>query len=179
VGTRVPFEMLLDYLRPGDRSLTFWKTSRPSLGTRLSRLWSKLKRRLATSDEQPLRRSPELSVEEVEPSREVVRQWFSLQSFGSLELTPVAVVVSRMYRRRGAHRVLGRDVRRRDREVDLRSVDSLLALVREHVRATGEVQLYAVWDGEEGSPPKSEDQPGTRRAQSREILLQRAVLSIA
>jgi hypothetical protein len=22
------------------------------------------------------------------------------------------------------------------------------------VRATGEVQLYAVWDGEEGSPPK-------------------------
>jgi hypothetical protein len=43
-----------------------------------------------------------------------------------------------------------------DREADLRSVDSLLGLVREHVRATGEVQLYAVWDGEEGSPPKSE-----------------------
>jgi hypothetical protein len=33
---------------------------------------------LATSNEQPLRRSLELSVEEVEPSREAVRQWFSL-----------------------------------------------------------------------------------------------------
>ncbi|HEU4937436.1 MAG TPA: hypothetical protein VFT39_13325, partial [Vicinamibacterales bacterium] len=41
-----------------------------------------------------------------------------------------------------------------DREADLKSVESLLALVREHVRATGEVQLYPVWDGEEGKPPK-------------------------
>jgi hypothetical protein len=38
-----------------------------------------------------------------------------------------------------------------DREDDLRSVESLLVLVREHVTATGEVQLYPVWDGEEGS----------------------------
>jgi hypothetical protein len=43
-----------------------------------------------------------------------------------------------------------------DREADLRSVDSLLDLVREHVRAAGEVQLYPVWDGGEGSPPKGE-----------------------
>ena len=41
-----------------------------------------------------------------------------------------------------------------DREDDLRSVESLLVLIREHVAATGEVQLYTVWDGEEGSPPK-------------------------
>jgi hypothetical protein len=41
-----------------------------------------------------------------------------------------------------------------DREADLASVDSLLSLVREHVTATGEVQLYPVCDGEEGKPPK-------------------------
>ena len=40
------------------------------------------------------------------------------------------------------------------RAADLRSVESLLVLVREHVAATGEVQLYTVSDGEEGSPPK-------------------------
>ena len=34
------------------------------------------------------------------------------------------------------------------------SVDSLPGLVREHVTATGEVQLYPVWAGEEGKPPK-------------------------
>ena len=33
---------------------------------------------LASSDDQPLSSSPELSVEEVEPSREAVRQWFAL-----------------------------------------------------------------------------------------------------
>jgi hypothetical protein len=33
---------------------------------------------LATQRDQPLRNSPELSVEEIEGSREVVRQWFSL-----------------------------------------------------------------------------------------------------
>ena len=27
-------------------------------------------------------------------------------------------------------------------------------LVREHVAAAGELQLYTVWNGEEGSPPK-------------------------
>ena len=109
---------------------------------------------LATSDEQPLRSSPELSVEEVEPSREAVRQWFSL---------PVVRFV-------GAHtgcscgfpHVVAEEPIEywdgifdgQDRDDDLRSVDSLLALVREHVSATGEVQLYPVWDGEEASPPK-------------------------
>lgn len=109
---------------------------------------------LATSDEQPLRRSPELSVEEVEPSRDAVRQWFSL---------PIVRFI-------GAHtgcscgfpHVVAEEPIEywdgmfdgQDREADVRSVDSLLGLVREHVRATGEVQLYPVWDGEEGKLPK-------------------------
>ena len=109
---------------------------------------------MATQGDVPLRTSPELDVEEVEPSRDAVRQWFSL---------PVVRFI-------GAHtgcscgfpHVMAEEpieyidgmFDAPDREADLKSVDSLLALVREHVTATREVQLYPVWDGEEGTPPK-------------------------
>jgi hypothetical protein len=109
---------------------------------------------MATENEVPVRSSPEMSVEEVESSREAVRQWFSL---------PVVRFI-------GAHtgcscgfpHVVAEEPIEywegmfdgQDREADLRSVESLLSLLREHVRATGEVQLYPVWDGEEGKPPK-------------------------
>ena len=111
---------------------------------------------MATQGELPVHSSPELSVEEVEPSREAVRQWFSL---------PVVRFI-------GAHtgctcgfpHVVAEEPIEywdgifdgQDREADLKSVELLLALVREHVTATGEVQLYPVWDGEEGCPPKGE-----------------------
>jgi hypothetical protein len=109
---------------------------------------------MATQGDVPVRSSPELSVEEVEPSREAVREWFSL---------PVVRFI-------GAHtgcscgfpHVVAEEpidywdgmFDGQDRDADLESVDSLLRLVREHVSATGEVQLYPVWDGEEGEPPK-------------------------
>lgn len=109
---------------------------------------------IATQADVPVRSSPELSVEEVEPSREAVREWFSL---------PVVRFI-------GAHtgcscgfpHVVAEEPIEywdgmfdgRDRDADLKSVDSQLRLVREQVRATGEVQLYPVWDGQEGSPPK-------------------------
>jgi hypothetical protein len=109
---------------------------------------------MATQGDVPVRTSPELSVEEVEPSREAVRQWFSL---------PVVRFI-------GAHtgcscgfpHVIAEEPIEywdgmfdgQDREADLTSVEALLALVREHVTATGEVQLYPVWDGEEGKSPK-------------------------
>jgi hypothetical protein len=109
---------------------------------------------MATQGDLPVRSSPELSVEEVEASREAVRQWFSL---------PVVRFI-------GAHTgcscgfpyVTAEEPIEywegmfdgQDREADLMSAEALLALVREHVTATGEVQLYPVWDGEEGKPPK-------------------------
>lgn len=109
---------------------------------------------MATQGDVPVRSSPDMSVEEVESSREAVRQWFSL---------PVVRFI-------GAHtgcscgfpHVVAEEPIEywngifdgEDRDDDLRSVDSLLGLVREHVTATGEVQLYPVWDGEEGKPPK-------------------------
>ena len=109
---------------------------------------------MATRGDIPVRSSPELGVEAVEPSREAVRQWFSL---------PVVRFI-------GAHTgcscgfpyVVAEEPIEywegmfddRGREADLRSVESLLVLVREHVTATGEVQLYPVWAGEEDKPPK-------------------------
>jgi hypothetical protein len=108
---------------------------------------------LATSDDQPMRSSPELSVEEVEASRESVRQWFSLPT--------VRFIGAHTGCSCGFPHVIAEEpVEYFDgmfdghREADLRSVDSLLVIVREHVTATGEVQLYPVWDGEEGNPPK-------------------------
>jgi hypothetical protein len=112
---------------------------------------------MATQEELPIRSSPELSVGEVEPSREAVRQWFSL----------------RVVRFIGAHtgcscsfpHVAAEEpieywdgmFEGQDRADDLRSVDSLLGLVREHVRATGEVQLY---------PAGTEKRAVRRRARS-------------
>jgi hypothetical protein len=40
------------------------------------------------------------------------------------------------------------------READLRSVQALLGLIREHVTASGAVQLYPVSDGDEHLRPK-------------------------
>jgi hypothetical protein len=109
---------------------------------------------MATQGDVPVRSSPDMSVEKVESSREAVRQWFSL---------PVVRFI-------GAHTgcscgfphvVADEPIEYwngmfdgQDRDDDLRSLDSLLGLVRAHVTATGEVQLYPVWDGEEGKPPK-------------------------
>jgi uncharacterized protein (DUF433 family) len=45
VGTRVPFETLLDYLKAGQPLSDFLEDFPTVTRTRLSRLWSKLKRR--------------------------------------------------------------------------------------------------------------------------------------
>ncbi len=110
---------------------------------------------LATSNAQPLRSSAELSVQEVEASREAVRQWFSLPivrfigahtgcscGFPSVSADEPVDYFEGMFRDD------------EDREKNLRSLQSLLDLVREHVATSGEAQLYSVWNGEEGSPPK-------------------------
>jgi hypothetical protein len=109
---------------------------------------------VATKDDQQLRESPELRVENVEASREAVLQWFSL---------PVVRFI-------GAHtgcscgfpHVIAEEPIEyydgmfdgEEREADLKSVESLLVYVREHVGTTGNVELYPVGDGEEDKPPK-------------------------
>jgi hypothetical protein len=110
---------------------------------------------MATSNDQPLRKSDDLRVEEVEGTRQAVRQWLSLPS--------VRFVGAHTHCSCGFPSITSdepfeyfdgifRDAA--DREADLRSLRLLIALVREHVIASGEVQLYDVWNGEEGLPPK-------------------------
>jgi hypothetical protein len=108
---------------------------------------------MATRDSESPRDSVDLVVEDVS-SDASVRQWFSL---------PVVSCI-------GAYTGCGcgfphvsadepieyfdgmfNDDTRGD---GVRSVRALLDLVRRHVVAAGEVQLYPVWNGEEGHPPK-------------------------
>lgn len=110
---------------------------------------------LATATDQPLRSSPELSVEEVEPSREAVRQWFSFPTVRFIGAhTGCSCGFPSVMAEEPIEYYDGIFQDGPDREADLRSVRLLLALLREHVTTTGKVQLYPVWDGEEGSPPK-------------------------
>ena len=110
---------------------------------------------LATSDDQPLRSSPDLSVEEVTGSRETVCQWFSLPTVRFVGAhTGCSCGFPSVMAETPVEYFDGMFHDDENREADLRSLQSLLILVREHVAAAGEVQLYPVWDGEEGSPPK-------------------------
>jgi hypothetical protein len=110
---------------------------------------------LATSNDQPLRTSHELSVEEVESSREAVRQWFSLPTVRFIGAhTGCSCGFPSVISEEPVEYFDGMFCDDEDREADLCSVRSLLALVQEHVAAAGEVQLYPVWDGEEDKPPK-------------------------
>jgi hypothetical protein len=112
---------------------------------------------LATSLDQPLQRSPELSVEEIDLARDTVRQWFSLPivrfigahtgcscGFPSIGADEPIPYFDGMFE----------DDEDDDRAADLRSVRSLVDLIRAHVSASGEVQLYPVWEGTEAVAPK-------------------------
>lgn len=131
---------------------------------------------LATSDEQPLRRSPELSVEKVEPSREAVRQWFSLPivrfigahtgcscGFPHVVAEEPIEYWDGMFRRPGPggrSEECGFSAGSRSRTCESDRGSAV-------VSGLGRRRRHSV---------EGRDQPGTRRAQSREILLQRAVL---
>jgi hypothetical protein len=110
---------------------------------------------LATSNDQPLRTSPDLSVETVEVPREAVCQWFSLPTVRFIGAhTGCSCGFPSVIAEQPVEYFDGMFGDDEDREVDLSSVRSLLALIQEHVAAAGEVQLYPVWDGEEDEPPK-------------------------
>jgi hypothetical protein len=112
---------------------------------------------MATQGDLPVRSCPEMSVEEVEPSRAAVRQWFSLPVVRFIGAhTGCSCGFPHVIADEPFECFEGMFDEGEDRAADLRSVDSLLALVREHVIAAGEVQLYPAWDGEEGTPPKGE-----------------------
>jgi len=109
---------------------------------------------LATSGDQPVQSGTDLSIEALDSLQDAVRQWFSL---------PVVRFV-------GAHTGCscgfpsvvaetpleyfdGMFDDAENREADLRSLRLLLDVVRRHVEAAGVVELYPVWNLEEGTPP--------------------------
>ena len=110
---------------------------------------------LGTRLDVPVRVGADLRIEEVSSAGEAVRQWFSL---------PYVHLI-------GAHTHCGcgfpsvaADVPiefypgmfedHPEREADLRSVEALIELIREQLSSDDEVQLYPVWNGEEGKVPQ-------------------------
>src|SRR3954471_5532203 len=103
----------------------------------------------------PLRAAPDLGIEDVETSREAVRQWFSLPTVRFIGAHtgcscgfPHAVAEESIEYWDGLFEPSER------RDSDLRSTHALLAIIQEHVAAFGGVELYPVWDGNEHLPPK-------------------------
>ena len=110
---------------------------------------------MATDGDQPLRESPDLRVEDVEDSRATVRQWFSLPTVRFIGAhTGCSCGFPSVIADQPVDYFEGMFNDDEERQADLNSVRSLLALIQEHVRAAGEVQLYPVSDGDESSPPK-------------------------
>jgi hypothetical protein len=101
----------------------------------------------------PTKPPSDLSVEEVDSSRDAVRHWFSLPT--------VRFIGSHTGCSCGFPHVIAEEpieyfdgMFDGDREDDLRSVRALLALIQDQVRTSGEVQLYPVSDADEQLPPK-------------------------
>ena len=109
---------------------------------------------LATTVEVPLRQSPDLSIEEIEQSRTIVREWLSLPHVRCIgSHSGCSYGVSSIQSAVPIEYFDGILVETNERENDLRSVNALLELIRPLVRSGGEVQFYPVWDLEEHKPP--------------------------
>jgi len=103
----------------------------------------------------PERSAPELSIETIEKQRRAVAQWFSQPvvqfvgahtgcscGFPSVTGETAVKYYDGMWADSG------------DRTDDLRSVSALIELLRDAVKAGQPLELYPVWDGDEGVAPK-------------------------
>ena len=106
---------------------------------------------------EPLREQSDadLRIEPVEPGRQAVAQWFSLPS--------VQFVGAHTHCSCGFPHVIsetpieyweGMWSESEQREADLRSMRALIKLVRDVIKPGETIELYPVWDGNEGDPPK-------------------------
>jgi hypothetical protein len=110
---------------------------------------------IGTAQELPLTSSADLSVGPVDAGRHDVKQWFSQPAVRfvgahtgcSCGFPPVIAESPIEY-------FEGMSLQSDDRAADLRSIRALIELVAQAVRSFGAVELYAVADGEELTPPK-------------------------
>lgn len=110
---------------------------------------------LGTRLDVPVRTAADLRIEEVSAAGNPVRQWFSLPHIHfigahtgcSCGFPSVTADVPIEF-------FAGMFADHTDRAADLRSVRALLELIGEQLSDGDEVELYPVWNGEEGEPPK-------------------------
>jgi len=110
---------------------------------------------MGTADESEVRQSDDIRVEDIEASRVAVRQWFSLPVVRFVGAhTGCSCGFPSVIAEQPIEHFEGMPLGGDDREADLKSVRSLLALIRDHIGGAGQVELYPVADGDEGQPPK-------------------------
>jgi hypothetical protein len=110
---------------------------------------------LGTNGNLPPRAAPDLAVEEVESSREAVRQWFSLPTVRFIgAYTGCSCGFPYIVADEPGVYWDGLFEPGNERDADLRSLQALLSIVRDHVSRFGGVELYPVWNGNEELPPK-------------------------
>lgn len=103
----------------------------------------------------PLVADGDLRIEEVEPARESVRRWFSMPTVHFVGAhTGCSCGFPSVTAETPVEYFDGMRLESDDRAADLRSVRALIGLVAQAVERDGRVELYPVWDGEEGNPPK-------------------------
>lgn len=110
---------------------------------------------MATEGDQAIWQSPELRVEEVEASRAAIRQWFSLPVVRFIgAYTGCSCGFPSVIAEEPVEYFEGMVLGDQDREAELGSVRSLLRYMKNQLAAADHVELYPVWEGEEGQPPK-------------------------
>jgi hypothetical protein len=110
---------------------------------------------IGTDEELPLLSSPDLKVEQVEPARHDVREWFSqpvVQFVGAH--TGCSCGFPSVTAESPVAYFEGMPLHSDDRLADLRSVRALIELLGLVVARGSRVELYPVADGDESKPPK-------------------------
>jgi len=106
---------------------------------------------------EPLRErsDPDLRIEPVEPGRRAVEQWLSLPSVQFVGAhTQCSCGFPHVIAAAPIEYWEGMWSDSDEREADIRSMRALIELLRDVIKPGESVELYTVWDGNEGEAPK-------------------------
>src|SRR5688500_17903489 len=102
----------------------------------------------------PAIQDADISVEAVEEQRVAVSRWFSLPEVRFIGAPGCSCTFPHVAAEEPVEWYEGFFDDDENRQSDLASVSALFALIGSLLSKTSEVQLYPVWDGQEGSAPK-------------------------
>jgi hypothetical protein len=106
---------------------------------------------------EPLRERSDvdLRIEPVEPGRQAVVQWFFLPSVQFVGAhTQCSCGFPHVIAETPIEYWEGMWSESEEREADIRSMRALIELLRDVIKPGESIELYPVWDGNEGDPPK-------------------------